>query len=241
MYYARQVEVLDCLPQTELLDEAARVYYDHPINYKWKGLQASFLGYAVERNLRLYLADKLKPELVLARSRPLLNFALNPSPSKYSHTTLEPDTVQLLLDRGALPNQPYGASTVWGHSVCSIRTGTILVDEEDLFQIVEMLPLHGANVEQKVIVDTVERRQTGRAADLYRPSTVIIYKSAREIIFDRLNRRSGVAAFKSTNSEEEIRLLCMAWLALLRWLFSHTITSPRTHKRGISRTAVAAK
>ena len=124
--------------------------------------QKDFLSYAIEEPVRSYVKDKLEsqPGLIKTkRGRPLLDYALRPTPlariTRFkSHDSVDYDTVNLLLERGADPNQEvrvYGDVTVWAlflQEMFALKSEnkSVSFDQMEIwFQVSAILVKHGAS------------------------------------------------------------------------------------------------
>ncbi|KAF7549483.1 hypothetical protein G7Z17_g6349 [Cylindrodendrum hubeiense] len=116
-FYVREMELILQRPQTAILDELQRVMVGHT------GTEAfldgdSFLIYAIEKDLRLYVQEKLSQasQLHVVQEYPLLDRALRPIiPSRYPPSMPSPGMVSILLEHGAKPDQlvPPDMKSTW--------------------------------------------------------------------------------------------------------------------------------
>lgn len=146
LYYAHEVERSGGSAQVELLDnldsvisEYARGEYNHwthardlprsgPLDKYIEGGKCTFLALTVQARLVKYVGAKLdsNSRLIQKFGRPLLDYALRPKRKtpiglpyhrQREYTSVDVEMVQLLLGRGANPNQVVhlnGGQTVWG-------------------------------------------------------------------------------------------------------------------------------
>lgn len=194
-----------------------------------------FLGLAVEYGLRYYLAYKLKAhgELVHDRDNPLLIHALHP---QRLTENVNVEMVQLLLENGADPNEKcvkiedmYFLDEkiplripIWHQFLYDLKwiPVTRAKSSMDLYDVLRLLITHGANPKEQVHTQTEfhRRRETGRAADLYKTETVIRkYENAEDIIrihlsTEQLNRLLSMSRMKK---ERSINSLLRKWRQLL--------------------------
>ena len=202
-YQAHDLEIESGAPQTLLLDEVENVLRNHPIGWKWRRKQNVFLGLAINNDLQLYVTQKLtaQPQLLSNRSRPLLDFALDPSSTKYGPRRLNQDIIEVLLKNGANPNQVYKGTTVWLKFVRSMYLAQDFPDSKTIHEVVSKLLGHGADLSGQVIIGqkvAVARRSTGRASDLYKKDIPIPeYKSVRDILIGKLGFSEAMSLFEN--------------------------------------------
>ncbi|KAJ2897694.1 hypothetical protein MKZ38_004471 [Zalerion maritima] len=75
----------------------------------------SFLSLAIQFGLQTYVTSQLGPGVKVSKSkkgRPLLDYALRPSPLA-PYDLIQPKLVETLLDRGSNPNDKFGDRTCW--------------------------------------------------------------------------------------------------------------------------------
>ena len=127
VHYARDSECRHGVAQSQLLDELNRVVHVHGKRYGhafFKTVQRScpgFLGFAAERGLELYLAEKMPQQLQrlptsdAKLSTYLLCHALVSKDvllPKYENC-VHPGVIRLLLSEGAKPNRKHNGNTIW--------------------------------------------------------------------------------------------------------------------------------
>ncbi|KAH8896909.1 hypothetical protein GQ53DRAFT_838351 [Thozetella sp. PMI_491] len=152
--------------------------------------KASFLGLSVEYGLHRYVAYRLdeNTELVHDKDNPLLVHGLHP---RRVLTPVSVEMIKLLLQRGANPNEKCIAHSdrytldeeipkrisIWHQFLYDLKFDSAprVKENMDLFDILELLVTHGANIRERVHVQTTFRpkKETGRAADLYKSETAI--------------------------------------------------------------------
>ena len=159
---ARELEIQNGIPSTMLLDEAERTFQEHPIQGKWRREKTAFLGLAIRCDLLLYVQARLdaQPELIQAGPRPLLSFALG-SDCSLSYASLA--MVDLLLSRGASPEQKFKKKSLW-HNFLIDNQNVLSVPywhkvDPGVLQIIEMLISNGANVNESVFIESREVRK----------------------------------------------------------------------------------
>ncbi|OCK90763.1 uncharacterized protein K441DRAFT_698929 [Cenococcum geophilum 1.58] len=151
-YYARESEIRAHNPkaQTQVLGELERVlnfqeekYSTKPMvlrqpaaplspahkelrNHRFTSLDYSFLGFAVRKELRLFVGERLHEQSTLGnteRMTKLLRCALHPSTVSPKYDTyVDSNMVQLLLDNGAGAGQIYDGKPIWLSFLFSIES-----------------------------------------------------------------------------------------------------------------------
>ncbi|MCJ1378263.1 hypothetical protein MMC17_001360 [Xylographa soralifera] len=184
-YQARDLEIESGVSQTLLLDEVENVLRNHPIGWKWRRKQNIFLGLAIQNDLQLYVAQRLaaQPPLLSNKGRPLLDFALDPSTTKYEPRRLNQDIIKVLLKNGANPNQAYKGTTIWSKFLLSIHSGDAPADPKTIYKVVSKLLANGADPIGRVVVgqNVTLARRSGKAANLYKKDIAVPeYKSVRQ-------------------------------------------------------------
>ena len=186
--YAKELEVEADEPQIKLLDEAERVVCTTSSIWKWKRKKTAFLGLAVQRDLQLYVKHRLMmhPQLIRGHGRPLLDHALMPSPPKHGLRSLSPQMVNILLNSGAMPNQKYKDSTVWGRFILTLKRNEAPSADEITLDVLSSLLTKGADLNKSIVFDyeyRSGRRSTGRGGDLYKgEARVDVCQTAYSII-----------------------------------------------------------
>ena len=120
------------------------------------GSTTSFLTFAVMKELKIYVNEKLNQDPSLLhkkKGRPLLDYALDPllPPRRLKlHPRLE--MVQELLGRGADPNQAWAGSTVWRRFLYLLITAyqDPTFPRDLYYQCIKLLLLHNADSHMKV-------------------------------------------------------------------------------------------
>ena len=180
MHYSHEIEKAGGtlnIASIDALDHAVSMYINpnqgpHWTNWTDNGSseifdeygQKTFLAFAVEEPLLQYVANKLdaQPQMIREkRGRPLLDYALRPWPfaglgrSYRASGDVDPEIVRLLLHRGADPNESisvYGGSvTVWTMFLQKMRIGRPQVSTEGFYAATELLIMHGANPDLRLV------------------------------------------------------------------------------------------
>ncbi|MCJ1439488.1 hypothetical protein MMC27_008882 [Xylographa pallens] len=204
-YQARDLEIESGVPQTLLLDEVEHVLRNHPIGWKWRRKQNMFLGLAIENDLQLYVTNKLttQPLLPSNKGRPLLDFALDPSRTKYGPRRVNQDIIEVLLQNGANPNQAYKGATIWLKFALSIYLTQAPADSKTLHEVVSKLLSHGADPSGWVVVGqkvVLARRSTGKASDLYKKDGAVPEtKSVRQILIEKFGRTEAFSLLENAS------------------------------------------
>ena len=193
MFYVREVEIEQKVPQSRLLEQLDRVISDYAGNdmaYHWtnardktKGLyfdecnQNNFLALAVQCRLVLYVQEKLRDKSSLLRGkrgRPLLDYALRPNlvtPTRLPQLVefIDFDMVRLLLDHGANPNEKvsiYGDITVWALFLLLCYENKDIGNlqvKDTWFKAAELMVRKGAD--RKLKLETTRRETIGKDSD----------------------------------------------------------------------------
>ena len=188
---ALELEIENKHPPTVILNEAEKVFREHPISWKWRRKKTAFLGLAIEFGLQLYTEVRLDVEtqMIHAGPRPLLSFALE---SIYDSSSTKLSMVDMLLSRGASPEQKFGKFSVWQRFVAANivfhDVPNVKHSDTELLQISRMLIYHGANVDEIIPVGFRTVKQTGRAADLYKPREVPWSKTATRLLVEKFGQ-----------------------------------------------------
>ena len=223
-YYARRLEIDNHVPQCSLLDEVGRCVSKDLLG--WKKGEIEFLGFLVNRRLRLYITETLttKKSLTQSDKSMLLGAALEGSSRStwgdlnevsdemvyfggYEECGVE--MIEILLKHGAQPNNDYKSSTVWGHFVRSVLDYFALFGprEDELVPIIASLLSHGANLQQRIVTGqkTQARELSGRAADLHKRQEfqVDTVKSAQEILLDILGEERFSELLKKVRKDQK--------------------------------------
>lgn len=211
IFYAHKLELEMGVPQVALLDKVEKVFVKQGTRISRKGDQARFLSFLIQRELLLYVAERLtrNPHLVCSGQEPLLYSALHPRKTKYKSERLNPLMVEMVLDHGGAPNQTYKDTTVWGHFIQSVPSS--IHDETILLPIIESLLLHGADPHARVITKyktEANASPTGRPAHWYEKEVheVPVYKSARNIIKERFGEDQARYLFSKAPAQPISRL-----------------------------------
>jgi hypothetical protein len=214
--YAREVEMesLDMPEENRvrllsllftILEEAGRVLYDSSSHWRFKSKKNMFLGLAVDRGLQCYTKKKLGASIKLlhAHARPLLDFALRPSDSKYNTAELSPEMIDILLFFGADPNRRYKDSTLWGYFLFQIYSREMPPPTKTELAVLGMLIKHGADLEKEFKFEERLKleRQTGRATDVHRLHAITSkYWTASEMISERFSTEDASFLFSKAPS-----------------------------------------
>lgn len=193
-FYAHELELEAGVHQAAFLDEVEKLYLVQGTHEDRQSSESKFLRFLLQRGLFLYVAERVikYPQVVHAGGEPLLYSALHPQNTKYRKGEFDLKMIDMLLEHGASPNQIYKGLTVWGHFILSVRSSTH--EDMTLLPIIESLLLHGAYPHQLVITEykTSSRRDTGRAADLYKETLEIpVYKSTMTIISEQFGEEQA--------------------------------------------------
>ena len=180
-YSAHELEIENKALPTNLLNEAERVLREHPYYFLREVGRTAFLGIAIEYGLNTYIQSRLdiEPSLIRARDKPLLSYALE----QYRHK-LETyySLVEMLLARGASPEQEYDGHSVWDrfiHSTC--RSGRIPLSDKkraELLEVVRLLISYGANVNDSTWIVPNHRKFMSR------PKPQNVTRTAKEALID---------------------------------------------------------
>lgn len=178
VFYARAIELKLGVSPIKLLDEAeAHVTRQKKFFsglHSKAGTRFGFLPFLVKRELHLYVNEVLKkrPQLGPRDCSALLEVALDHSETKYFDATYDPKMIAILLENGASPQQ------AWNDLLKSLATQRALGDNdnsETLLQVVELFLRHGADPQHRITTSETTReprKDSGRAADLYKRSSV---------------------------------------------------------------------
>ena len=182
---AREMEIENNTSPVILLNEAEKVFREHPTAWKWRRKKSAFLDLAIQLDLQLYAEARLneQPNMIDAGPRPLLSYALEP----YNISI-----VKMLLSKGASPEQRFMGHSVWYYMITSdlVTYSKSFVPRSDteLLQISRLMISHGANVHQDILIENMKNRAnvSGRAAATYQSHMTPVYKSALELLVGRL-------------------------------------------------------
>jgi hypothetical protein len=205
MYSANKIEKTTNDSCFSLLQEVDRVLLSHAqvlsrSAFSWHrwtalGLENEYregwiLTIAIQWGLRRYVTEVLDRKLLKQKSilikkgidgRPLLAFALRLPLSLQSNHDLDVDTdmVELLLTRGAKPDDGYDGMSVWGHFLLSIyRRGKVSDNtRKQWYRIIKILLCHDADPEFKGATG-----RTGPKPTIQGPVRYVVYSTASEII-----------------------------------------------------------
>ena len=184
---AHELEIQNNAPPMMLLDEAEKVFRQHPVRWKGSRKKTAFLGLAIKFDLPLYVQARIdvQPELIQAGPRPLLSYAVE---GNRNEDCVNIAMLDILLSRGASPEQKFRHKSVWCQFIIDILD--VLGSDDprpDLLQVSQMLISHGAIVEQDVVVGTktTQRRDTGRASDLYGSISINVSKSIKSLLIEK--------------------------------------------------------
>ncbi|KAK3319488.1 small s protein [Cercophora scortea] len=196
-FYARDCEVRTGTPQMELLDELQRVLATHIGRGAFSG-DDWFLGYAVQKNLQLYVAAKLETLPDTTRyGWSLLDCALRPFiHSRYivvpsARVSMPASMISTLLEHGASPNQVLLGtgkykSTVWERYIehISIKREGMAKNAElrdEHIAIMRALLEHGAGPSSRYPAsELLERIQAWFSPDERAYIEMLILKSQKE-------------------------------------------------------------
>ena len=186
--------------QTTLLDELHRVLAFQIQDMYFEIDGHSFLGYAIQKTLRLYVAEKLDHPFPRGRDppqpdMPLLYYAVIPSiKSDYSYfdSDTQRELISMLLARGCDPNNSSGldrkGTTTWEHFLLHIYTNkdSMTIQQSDHYLwVTEQMIRHGADQKLKVTVGTESLRPLGRWRRLHTmklPFPSLVSMSVTEIL-----------------------------------------------------------
>ena len=199
--YARRVERETHVPQSDTLNEAGRCILKQAHFYGWKFSEIDFFDLPVQLGLHLYVEEQLIKRKSLTQSdkstllgNTLRNGLVFVTFSKYDLTMMK-----ILLRYGAQPNERYLDSTVWGYF---IREGLKSSAADQIYTAaIELLLLHGADLQQRIVVEQKTRTMSGRAADLHK-SQVNVTKSAQEILRQVLGEEKVAEMLKKLQRDE---------------------------------------
>ena len=210
MFYVREVEIEQKVPQSRLLEQLDRVISDYAGNdmaYHWtnardqpKGLyfdecnQNNFLALAVQCRLVLYVQERLRDKSSLLRGkrgRPLLDYALRPNlvtPTRLPQLVefIDFDMVRLLLDHGADPNEKvsiYGNITIWALFLLLCyenRDMRNLQVKDTWFKAAELMIRKGAD--RKLKLETTRRETIGKDSDAESTALLKTAKYERRVV-----------------------------------------------------------
>jgi hypothetical protein len=177
MYHAREVEVGTNSSPVSLLDALETVIAhfaeQHPTqllkagisypwecwvverDYQWQEYNSLFT-FAIEKNLLLYVQQKLDHNLDLLRKkrgRPLLDYAMRPESRSAHDKAPNLPMAALILDRGADPNQQWAGATIWKHYITKWCANLNRWPQNLRYESIKMLILHGANQDIRVNID----------------------------------------------------------------------------------------
>ena len=217
-YYAHRLELETGIPQVDLLDEVGKSCLKLQYHWSREGNNLNFLGFLVQRELFLYVAEKVRRDRQLLRSggEPLLYSALHPRETKYStKKSFHSKTIDMLLNYGASPNQIYKDSTVWGHFILSLESRT--QGNEAFLPIIKTLLLHGADPHKRVLSGYNTRPTKGEGFLAAGSNSYLepIYKSARTIIKERF--RDDQVGYMLRKAPAQPRSRLNGLLARLEW------------------------
>lgn len=109
--------------------------------------------------------------------------------------------VQLLLTKGASPNQNYRGGTVWGRFICSLERVVLRDDATDqngkgvYLQVLESLLLHGAEPERALVFGDKTLSRQRDEEGIYRlpdpPPDTYIGKTPKGIIVRNFSREDA--------------------------------------------------
>lgn len=175
LFYAEQIERISKRSERCLLDAFDQVYQKHAktakVGHHWSNErdpaaelldewgEKTFLACAIQGRLHLYVTESLgtNPKLIKTKDgRPLLDYALRPAivtpiELPYNREPVDPEMVQILLDRGANPNQKiriYDNKTTWELFLrwfYERAAADSNMSREALFTVFESLIEHGAD------------------------------------------------------------------------------------------------
>ncbi|KAJ4376341.1 hypothetical protein N0V83_001624 [Neocucurbitaria cava] len=154
LYYVHESESNSYRPASKIVDELAvavrNVYWDATIRR-----DGSFLGHLVANNILIYVAQWLAtvPNLATQSKSPLLSVALRNVPRAAIASTqryLNADMVELLLSKGAKPNQNLSFSTtIWAEFVAELHNYPRKYgkDGPTMLRTLELLISHSADLD----------------------------------------------------------------------------------------------
>ncbi|KAG7008308.1 hypothetical protein G7Y79_00006g019280 [Physcia stellaris] len=177
LFYARAIELklgvspITLLDEAELLVTRQKKFFS---GFLKAGTSFVFLPFLIKRELHLYVNEVLRkrPQLEPRDSSALLEVAVDPSETKYFDATYDPKMIAILLENGASHEQ------AWSDLLKSLATQRALGDNEKnetRLQVVELFLRHGADPQHRVTTSETTRgprQDSGRAADLYKRSSV---------------------------------------------------------------------
>ena len=151
--FALADDITDVRTRIKILDEAEKVMRSHPLRWKWRRKETSFLGLAIQSGLTFYVEHVLKqtPSLIRTLERPLLDHALNMDILR-RYGCLDVEMIEVLLNHGADPNEPYKDSTVWGRFLSPLPRGGSVSRTDDSRKAVQLLLLHRARLGVKITI-----------------------------------------------------------------------------------------
>ena len=178
LFYARAIELKLGVSPIKLLDEAEALVTSQKKFFSGfhskAGTRLVFLPFLIKRELHLYVNEVLRkrPQLEPRDSSALLEVAVDHSETKYFDATCDPKMIAILLENGASHEQ------AWSDLLKSLATQRALGDNENnetRLQVVELFLRHGADLQHRVTTSETTRgprQNSGRAADLYKRSSV---------------------------------------------------------------------
>lgn len=184
MNHVREVEILTKRSPREILDDlertiatyAYKIYVDDPHqalnmeSYPWSNwtyqsrrfrtaARDTFLTFAIERNLLLYVQSKFADNtgLLIARAaskgRPLLDYVAGIPDSRWEeqerlhHLSL----VALLLQHGANPNEMWNSASVWGNYLYFLSEGTDDWPRQLYYELCKTFIVYGAELHKAIL------------------------------------------------------------------------------------------
>ncbi|CAO2658381.1 Nn.00g061040.m01.CDS01 [Neocucurbitaria sp. VM-36] len=180
LYYAHEIESRTYQPASRIVDDVEIVVNN---NY-WEATirkDGSFLGHLVGNNLLIYVSQRLATcsSVQTSSNIPLLHVALRNVPSNATHSSqqyLNADMVELLLNKGAKPNQNLRFSaTVWTEFVAAIYhyPSQYWKDGPTMLRTLELLISHGADLDIPVQIAELSKK-SGLDSESYLTASEII-------------------------------------------------------------------
>ena len=160
-YFARGLEIEHGSSPTELMDDLGLLSSEPADRFGTTTAEAGILGFLVHRELYLYVGEVLTREPLLDTTirAELLGSILVPHNPKYFVRRYDLKMVNILLKKGAGPNDTYKYTTAWIRFLQSInRTNKVSKLDPDLVLVIASLLHYGAQLNIRIPISQETRR-----------------------------------------------------------------------------------